>query len=329
MFKLGVLDSYAAGRKPRFMKKKKVFKERSVPDVAVITTPAAVCGKERIQQLPQVSNGIRVELNKFDEIARLVSSITQNSIIDYDISRITRTLLDRKIKETVDNDNNNNNNNKNTNRNANDNDTNNTFERLTMNNTVHQLLIGLSARATESMGADDASAEMINRLTIPVCTMEHHKTQLRSVRGHERSCVKGAHCDCYIQYGFIMKEFLTHEEERQCILTNTYKSTHSMCLYCIREQATMQYALAAIMKVTVHQQFSMQDHQILVNVPGEYRDSDCIPIGVISVYPQILNTPRIYRAYKADDCYYLQQLLKPVTFNDPQCSLAHEYQNFQ
>jgi hypothetical protein len=322
MFFRGVHNHVMASPKPpKFKKTNKPTAVSKSISKTIVLHPNMPITESRTQAIPTIRTGAAVELGKFDTLAKIVSAITQNNMLNYDLSRITRTMLQSKINTDRDRD-----------RDRTPSDpavTDGVFQKLSINSTIHQLLRSLCETPEEVMDAGQASAEFANQLTIPVCTREHHNLQLRSARGLERMCVKGEFCNCLAQFGFIMKEFLTHEEERTVNLTNAHKPVHSMCLYCIRDEATLQFAAATNGNITVHQKFSMQDHQILVNVPGEYRDSDCIPSRIISVYPQILNTPLIYRAYKANDTYHLQQLLKHVSHTENPYSIAKDCRDFQ
>lgn len=245
----------------------------------------------RTEKVPELMNGETLDMNKLDVICKIIENMQGDKTDVYEVSRMTRLLIEKNIMNMFPEE-----------------KTFPSYRLMSMNKMTHQMIFNLIHKynmnhtpPTPKLSKKEATAEMVNRVVFPTCTRAHHDSQLFEPLNTERKCIKDAMCSCKNDFGFIMKEFLTYEEEEEQLKTNTHKNVHGLCLYCIREEVTLQYTFAVVMKVKVEDKFSFQHHLIYVNIPGEYHQDDCICPGEISAYPQIMNSKDIYRVSKIND----------------------------
>jgi hypothetical protein len=249
--------------------------------------------------LPNILHAPEVDMSTVDKVKNIVHRMITEKVDDLEMTKSTRQLIAADLLHTMGPDS--------------DNRIPLHARVMDTNRTIHHVVMELMRRydekEQEKLKKDEAAADVITRISLSTCTRAHEETQLREPRENERQCVAGVNCECFKEpkFNFIMKEFLTQDEEIESIKNNITKNEHGYCLYCIREICTYSFIMSAVLKLKMTGKFACQSHIILVNIPGEYMIEDCFFTGVTSPYAQILNTPNIYTLHNSHHGKVLRQ----------------------
>lgn len=140
---------------------------------------------------------------------------------------------------------------------------------------------------------DRARADTVNIALIEAVPRAYEERYLYQPTGAERECIKGDACLCKEWFGFILKEFLLPQTERDNARTGSRDAEARECILCLREQALFLIVMRMVNDLEPRPDLVLQTHRNLVNEPGEYNVRDCLPLNTNRndglAYPIVMN----------------------------------------
>jgi len=141
------------------------------------------------------------------------------------------------------------------------------------------------------------------RDSIEGVTREYEEKYMVEASGDQRQCCMGEQCEGYfipqVPNGFVLREFLLPSQEKAYIETRRYPIQRAPCILCKRLQIARLLVSVRAQGTGMREDCLVQDYYNFVNIPGEYRLSDCLLSkktvweGIVS--PVVLHVRNAYK----------------------------------